>query len=305
MISILMATYNGEEYLEEQLASIFNQTFTDFCLYVQDDCSTDATMEILKRWKSNYPAKMYYSQRDSNSGKPQINFLELVIAHNQDSYCMLSDQDDVWFSTKIETTYQAMKEYELRYGSDFPILLGTEVTEVDENLVPLKFRRTTKNYNKFSTANRLLSYDFFVGCTVIFNNPLAKKITSVPPDCILHDWWLAFVCSCFGIANILPDSTIYYRQHANNFIGINRKRNVRYYLNTLHRVFTFDHSKIARLFLQQYQSELPKEKEEMIRVYSQLPSFGLVKRLCVYSEYKFWSPGILRNVSPFIQRRIK
>ena len=93
MISILMATYNGEKYICEQIDSLFAQTVQDFTLYVSDDKSADRTCEIIEHYTRRYPGRIVLCRRQSNSGGAQNNFLDLMTAH-KDDYVMLCDQED-------------------------------------------------------------------------------------------------------------------------------------------------------------------------------------------------------------------
>ena len=77
-VSILLATYNGERYLAEQLDSLLGQTFNDFKLYISDDCSTDTTPEILMHYKAKYPEKIFITFAENNSGSAKYNFMRMI-----------------------------------------------------------------------------------------------------------------------------------------------------------------------------------------------------------------------------------
>ena len=126
MISIALPTYNGEKYIREQLDSIYNQTLVPDEVVVVDDCSTDNTVNILEEYSQRYGLK--YFVNDSNIGYNK-NF-EKAIRLCAGDYIALSDQDDVWFPTKIQVSYDAIS----KFPKDRPALVSSFVEQVDANL---------------------------------------------------------------------------------------------------------------------------------------------------------------------------
>lgn len=103
-IDILMATYNGEKYLKEQIESILNQTYKNIRLVISDDCSKDRTREILKQYEQDKRIEVYYHEKNQGYIK---NFEYLLKQVKNDIY-MLSDQDDVWLPEKVEKSYKTL-----------------------------------------------------------------------------------------------------------------------------------------------------------------------------------------------------
>ena len=104
-IDILMATYNGEKYLEEQIESILNQTYSNFRLIISDDCSTDRTCAILKEYaQKDNRIELYFQEKNLGYVK---NF-EFLLGKVESELYMLSDQDDYWFPEKVEKTYNKL-----------------------------------------------------------------------------------------------------------------------------------------------------------------------------------------------------
>ena len=123
-IDILMATYNGEKYLREQIESILNQTYSNIRLIISDDCSKDKTREIIKEYEQKDNRITAYFQ-ENNLGYAK-NF-EFLLTKVENDFYMLSDQDDYWLPEKVEKTFNRLKET----NAD---LVFTDLEVVDENL---------------------------------------------------------------------------------------------------------------------------------------------------------------------------
>lgn len=296
MVSIFLATYNGEKYLDQQLSSLFGQTYKDFIVYALDDCSTDNTFSILECWRSKYPNKLFVSRRVENSGKPQIPFLELAIEHKATEYFMFCDQDDVWLPDKIQISVEAIRHYEKCYSSSTPILLGTELLITDQNLIPYKKQKKRIDYEKYSKPNKLICYNIFTGCTIIFNAALSNYIDKIPDNSILHDWWLAFVAASLGVTGVIPHPTMYYRQHGNNAVGAEINRSFKYYIDRLRKIWNNDYYYLARLYLKHYSTYTSKQNLKMISTYSSLSNSSFIKKMIAFKKYQFWAPGTLRKI---------
>ena len=143
-IDVLMATYNGEKYLEEQINSILNQTYRNIRLIISDDCSKDNTREILKQYEENDERiKVYY--QEENLG--YIRNFEFLLNKVENEIYMLSDQDDVWLPQKIEKSYELLKQ------ENADLVFG-DLEVVDENLNTIyssfgDFMLLNKKINKY------------------------------------------------------------------------------------------------------------------------------------------------------------
>ncbi|MDY6309573.1 MAG: glycosyltransferase, partial [Oribacterium sp.] len=145
MITVLLCSYNGEQYIEEQLKSILDQTVKDLHVVVSDDGSTDRTLEIVEKLSDENPGRITIIRQDPPNGSAAVHFLKLFCDKKYDfslptpdkkaseknglsevlraDYIMLSDQDDVWKPEKAEKTLAMMKEMEAKYGKDTPLLV--------------------------------------------------------------------------------------------------------------------------------------------------------------------------------------
>ena len=129
-VDILLATYQGERFLDAQIESILAQTYPHFHLIVRDDASNDHTPKIIQQWAKKHALKITVLPSNRRLGV-KGNFTELMM-HSTAPYAMFSDQDDIWLPHKIEITLALMKEREHLFGSHVPLAIHTDLKVVDE-----------------------------------------------------------------------------------------------------------------------------------------------------------------------------
>jgi len=211
MISIALATYNGEKYIKEQLDSIYNQTLTPDEVIVCDDCSTDSTIDILKLYEKNYSLKLFVNHEKLGVIK---NF-EKAISLCSGDYILLSDQDDIWLPEKIETYYNTSKS---QNNTKIPLLIFSDLLLVYNN--NLNTKNTFWKHNGFKinkyTYKHILYGNFVTGCSIMINREMKKLILPFPNECTMHDHWIALIGYFFGKIIIIEKPLLYYRQHNNN-----------------------------------------------------------------------------------------
>ncbi|MEA5048692.1 MAG: glycosyltransferase family 2 protein [Eubacteriales bacterium] len=306
MIHILLASYNGETYLAEQLDSLLNQTEQDFVIFAQDDRSTDGTYALLCDYAARYPEKIKVSQNAVNSGAAKWNFLNLIANHDAD-YLMLCDQDDVWRPDKIETTRKAMQEAEHRYGNHEPILVFTDLCVVGEDLQVLhpSFRAMSRLNYQHTEMNRILVQNTLTGCTVLFNRSFRTLLNELPKDCVMHDWWLMLVASAF--ATILPlenEQTVFYRQHRENVVGavdpttsayissyVANRQKAKESFNRIYRQ--------AEEFLRIYSGRLSADQKKLLEDFCAIPRKRKCGRILAMLRLKTFKHGVLRVLGQF------
>lgn len=219
-VEILMATYNGEKYVAEQIASIQAQTYEDWSLLISDDCSTDGTLDIISSIAEN-DDRIRIVSSDVRFGGPIPNFLNLI-GYSSGPYVMFCDQDDVWNPNKVEVSLGAIQEIECCYGEMTPALVSTDVEVVDQDLNTVKQSMLTSE--RLSTEAFLphsLAENNVIGCTMIANRALvslaSRQVSS--EDIMMHDWWLSLIAESCGHSSIVNQTTMKYRQHGDNAVG--------------------------------------------------------------------------------------
>ena len=226
-IVILMATYNGEKYLKDQIDSIVNQTYEDWVLYIQDDGSKDRTLEIIKEYEQKDSRIKHFDIGLTRQGAGQ-NFMSLLNVIESEYY-MFADQDDVWFPDKIKMTFQRMKEEENKYP-DKPIIVHTARSHTDSNLKitlqndfnprNLPTERIRRKIEKLKHPDILRIVTIVGGCTMMLN----RKVKEIVFPCIhvrVHDSICAMaVANKGGIISSILEPTMYYRIHSSNTCGV-------------------------------------------------------------------------------------
>jgi glycosyltransferase involved in cell wall biosynthesis len=223
MIYILLATYNGEIYIREQLDSLLKQTYQNWILWIHDDGSKDATLKIVKEYKEKFPNKIILISDGIRCGGAKQNFTHLLssIDDNYD-YIMFCDQDDVWLDYKIELTLNTMIEVE-NSNYNKPIIIHTDLQVVDETL-----KTIANSYFIYQKIKPHWSKDFYMslvqnsvtGCTMMINKKAKEISLPIGNNAIMHDWWILLkVLQNNGVVKYISEPTILYRQHSFNDTG--------------------------------------------------------------------------------------
>ena len=214
-IDILLATYNGSQYLPEQLDSILNQSYGNINVIIRDDGSSDNTVMIIKEYEQKDNRVKLLNDNLGNLGFVR-NFEELMKNSTSD-YIMFSDQDDIWYNDKVEISYTRMKAIEESNGKSCPILVHT-------NSRIMNYETRTKslfisNYAKKSSFENSF-FNFFVqGSTILINKSLKREALPFSKEVYLHDRYLHLIAEFVGVRSYIDKPTMDYRQHSNNEIG--------------------------------------------------------------------------------------
>lgn len=212
MISIAMATYNGEKYLGDQIDSILNQTIQDFELIVCDDCSTDNTWNILLDYQlHDKRIKCYRNEKNLGFKK---NF-EKAIGLCTGDYIALSDQDDVWTEEHLEVLFENIGESDLVGAGAFLSDKDGKPFEKEQNS---HFGEQISCFikNKDDWFFYLLHQNCFQGAASLFKKSLVKKALPIPENIQFHDYWLALIAASDGGFKYVDKKIFFYRQHGNN-----------------------------------------------------------------------------------------
>jgi glycosyltransferase involved in cell wall biosynthesis len=212
-ISVVMATYNGERYLEQQLQSILNQTLKPAEIIVCDDVSTDGTVVILEKYKQD--GKLTYIVNNHQLGLID-NFKKAVSLAAEGNYVALSDQDDEWLPEKLAQSAALLQKIE---DPELPCMVYTDLLLVDQNekILNPSFRKELGQDKYQHNLETLVFGNFVNGCTMLMNPALKKLFAGIPNNVRLnHDGWMALVAFTFGKVASITTPLVRYRKHENN-----------------------------------------------------------------------------------------
>ena len=212
MVTVLLSTYNGSRFLQEQLNSLYEQTYPNIRILVRDDGSVDSTRTILGSEHSG--GRIDILEGHNNLG-PTLSFFELLrsAASTGTEYVAFCDQDDVWQPEKIAHAVSALNGV----TGGIPAMFCSRSEIVDEHLRHIGY---TELPGKIGFGNALVE-NAATGCTIVLNRKAIELVVEhLPAKVLMHDWWCYLVLACFGEIIFSACHDIRYRQHGNNTVGI-------------------------------------------------------------------------------------
>ncbi|MCC9973113.1 glycosyltransferase family 2 protein, partial [Streptococcus agalactiae] len=213
-VNILMATYNGEKFLAQQIESIQKQTFKEWNLLIRDDGSSDKTCDIIRNFTAKDSRIRFINENEHHNLGVIKSFFTLVNYEVADFY-FFSDQDDVWLPEKLSVSLEAAKHK----ASDVPLLVYTDLIFVNQELNILQDSMIrAQSHHANTTLLPELTENTVTGGTMMINHALAEKWFT-PNDILMHDWFLALLAASLGEIIYLDLPTQLYRQHDNNVLG--------------------------------------------------------------------------------------
>lgn len=263
-ILVVMATYNGEKYLSEQLESILAQKKVLIEILVRDDGSKDGTQNLLDKYKK-LGKLQWYTGNHLNVAKGYFDLMKMASKSDTD-YIAFADQDDVWDLDKLYVATQRLDSVDKK----IPALYYCGQRLVDRKL---NFIANHELNSQRSLITRFVLSDF-AGCTGVFNRALLEAVIEYEPQYILmHDTWILKVCLCLG-GKVFVDTKPHmnYRQHGGNTVGLGRS--ISAYLKQVNQYLNEYHVEI------QMQELLNGYEDMMIPQYK-----DLAKQICEYKKY--------------------
>lgn len=216
-ISILLATYNGERFLKQQLDSIFNQTYDNFELVISDDCSNDGTLDLLKRYKTKYKNKIKISITQNKKNLGYKNNFALLLQQAKGDLIALCDQDDIWHHKKLELLSRHIDGYSLIYSDSR--LIDSEAKPLNSNLS----NKLNNNFNDFNSCLNFLFDNAVSAHAMLFKKDLLHLILPLP-EYIYFDAWIASIAASLNGVKYYKQPLVEYRQHSSNTLSRKKKK---------------------------------------------------------------------------------
>ncbi|WP_158542192.1 glycosyltransferase [Pedobacter chinensis] len=209
LVSIVMCSYNGAKYIDEQMDSLVNQTYQNLEIIVVDDKSTDHTIAKIEEWmKKDSRISLYKNEENLGYNR---NF-EKAISLAKGAYISLSDQDDIWCENKIEHLLSLFDQ------EDVVLVHARSVEFVDGKCLYPKVKLLRMFHGN---DPKKLFYDNQIGGhRIMFKHKLVDRIIPIPPN-MFYDWWIGVVATCNGSINSSESFLVKYRIHdANSHINV-------------------------------------------------------------------------------------
>lgn len=306
MVLVLLATYNGQNYIRQMVDSVLAQNYENIRIVLSDDGSRDDTVSILKEYAEKEPQKVTHYQSGQRFGCAQKHFMHLLRTFHDAPYIMFCDQDDVWHPDKISKTLQKMKQTER--SAHVPAMVHTDLRVVDGELAQIapSFCAHSNLDGTRLKMHQLLVQNVVTGCTMMVNRPLAElACRAFTEDAMLmHDWWLAILASAVGQTGFLDEATIDYRQHGNNSVGAKNVRSIKYLITRLKtkkmRKSLMDGAKQAHAFLACYEDLLNPEQIALLKAFSSTRNASVFARDYIYIKYKLLKYGFVRVMAQLL-----
>jgi len=219
LVSVIIPTYNSEEYIEELLDSILNQSYKNFKIIISDDASEDSTQNILKEYKRREPEKFVLNFNKENQGL--VGNINRLIPLTSGDYIACADHDDIWRKEKLE------KQVEFLENNRDYIACSTDrelITSEGKTLVNSRWREKhgiKKETDDFTTPlsdkkNWRTAFN-----TLMFRNEKSSvdKVFPIPREITQADYWIVSFLSLDGKIGYIYEPLVKYRIHKNNLSG--------------------------------------------------------------------------------------
>ncbi|WP_322354202.1 glycosyltransferase [Paratractidigestivibacter sp.] len=275
-VLVIMASYNGEKYIAEQIESILSQEAVDVTLRICDDGSIDSTPAICEAFASKY-ANVYFEINKTNKGLAK-NFMDMVYDDASQGYDFyaFSDQDDVWLPEKL---IHAVREIESRAASNEPALYYSDIENVGRDL-----SGGFREYASWSGCSHelvaVLTVNWASGCTMVFNPAMRSRILAYEPSSYArnHDGWVHLVAMVSGtVIDDLDNSYIKRRISGENQVG-QRDLEITESLGGIARRWTHVFKKsmhcqtqVAECLLEGYAKVMNKDDARLVETYASMP----------------------------------
>lgn len=259
-VTVLLSTYNGMKYVEQQIESVLGQKGVQVNLLIRDDGSHDDTVMLLREYANR--DKRVSVVEGENLG-PALSFLELLRLSPPSDFFAFCDQDDYWLPGKLEAAVD-----QLCTTIELPSLYFSNTTYTDDKLIVIG----ESNLNPRLTLGSALISNSATGCTIVFNGALRElALLSLPTELYMHDWWLyTYALAQGAIIHFDTRSFIFYRQHGNNVVGAGKSFGAKW-MSRLNRAFIHNEharTKMAKDMVLFHKDVLPKESVDVIKTFA-------------------------------------
>ena len=304
MIQILLASYNSEKFLAQQLESLFAQSCQEFEVIISDGGSQDGTLAIIADFQKRYPDRLRLVSTEP--ARACQNFARLLAAADSE-LMMFCDHDDVWKADKIAISLAAYKKLEAEYSPEVPLMVFTDSEIVDGELNPLlpSMTRSQKLNRSRFTPGRTIIQNYASGNTMLFNRALQQAALPIGERAVMHDHWVTLAAALFGAVSYVDVATIFYRQHGNNVLGAFRYDCKSCWKKLIAESGQFRQKLYRKLeqaqdLLEQHRATLTAEQSVLLDGLKKFKAMNKFARWLFLLRNDMLHEGLLRNIALFI-----
>ncbi|OZG65391.1 Glycosyl transferase family 2 [Bifidobacterium hapali] len=302
LVEILLATYNGQDYIEKQIQSIIHQTYTNWNLLVSDDCSNDKTLDILYKYAKE-DSRIKIISKGKRFGSAAKNFI-FLLKNAQSEFVAFCDQDDYWHPDKLEVFLHNVIDAGGRENG--PMLIYSDLRVVDQHgvLISESYYDMMKLNPYRNSLSNLLVQNIVTGCASMINRDLYRLILKHTIDCdkiVMHDWFIAVICAACGSLVYIDSPTIDYCQHITNVVGAKKFNLLKWIKKNDDNKVSIRNSVIQASYIyDNYKLYLSDESKKVLKNYASILSYSLIKRLFILIHYDLWKSNVLRRIGQII-----
>lgn len=288
-ISVVMATYNGVNFLEEQILSILSQSITPAEFIVCDDLSTDGSIEILEKFAQQGCLTYYINEERLGLVG---NFKKAVSYAAKDNYVALADQDDLWLPDKLEKSIALLEKIQKK---DTPSMVYSDLILVDENnsLLNPSFLTVLGAHKYQHCLETLVFGNFVLGCTILMNCSMRSFFADIPESKYYnHDAWITMIGFSFGQIGCVDFPTVRYRKHQQNVTISNLKKTSLLIRLINHTKNLFSESnfleeqfELVGDFLKSYEKQLSTDDRSLMNRFLILKNVSYFKKKLAFEKY--------------------
>lgn len=281
MVNVLISTFNGERFIEQQIESILTQSYENYHIYVRDDGSDDMTIQKVERYLKTGKVTLY---KGKNIGFAQ-SFLELLQISDFGDYWAFCDQDDVWHKDKLKWSVDWME----RQNSIKPCLFHSAFENVDIDLQHISFYKPISSKYDF---RRALTECRYFGFSMVINSALRSlMLKGNAQNIVSHDWWAQLIAVKFGVCEFDSRVASKHRRHMDSITLDNGKKKIHWLEKSLK-----DGNRIANNaeeFERIFEGDLTSLDKKILRFFTHKTIGGNITRAFYL---KRWRPTLISEV---------
>ena len=290
-VDILLATYNGERFVSEQIDSLKKQTFRNWRLLIHDDGSSDATAVILRRFAAE-DSRITLIEDGIRFGKAPLNFLHLLRISSAPRV-MFCDQDDIWFPDKVEK----MLGMSRKLREDIPGVVYSRANywNPENGVTNQTWKRYPSGLPLFLTQKAAVQ-----GSASMLNGKMRKYVLSYTGPIVMHDHLVGLIANSFGEAVYMPDVLMNYRQHDRNVTGNNDEasQGLSWFVKKLSNRPVMDRPTLQSIksFYGFFETRIPEENQKIFQEFFALEHRSRVGRVLSARRFGFGRDGSVKKL---------